>query len=263
MPSEVRHLVEDGLAFPVVHFSGVLDPGSAVALREALVTVLATQPQAVVVDVSALAVPDPAAAQVLEAVLETVAAEIADWPATQLALCAPDDRIGPATGLPTWPTTPAAIAALGRPTPEAYRHLDLDPEPGAARSARRLLTDACADWALDDLAGSSCIVLTEMVNNVVAHAHTPMTVLLSRRDERLSLAVRDGSPTIPHFSGPVAPTAYGGRGLLLIDSVADRWGCLAADGGKVVWALMDGVSEEPEDARAAVTGRDPSRSRTA
>ena len=215
---------------------------------------LAAQPQALVVDVSALTVPDPAATDVLE----TVAADIADWPATHLVLCAPDDGVWPATGLPTWPTAPAAIAALGRPTPESYRHLDLRPELGAARVARRLMTEACADWEMDDLAGSSCIVLTEMVNNVVAHAHTPMTVLLSRRAEMLSLAVRDGSPTIPHFSGPVAPTAYGGRGLLLIDSVADRWGCLPADGGKVVWALMDGVAIEPE---ATATGRDPSRSR--
>jgi hypothetical protein len=255
MPSEVRHLVEDDLAFPVVHFSGLLDTSSAATLRDALVTVLATQPQALVVDVSALTVPDPAATKVLE----TVAADIADWPATDLALCAPDDGLWPATGLPTWPTAPAAIAALGRPTPGSYRHLDLEPEPGAARAARRLMTDACADWAMDDLAGSSCIVLTEMVNNVVAHAHTSMTVLLARRADALSLAVRDGSPTIPRFSGPVAPTAYGGRGLLLIDSVADRWGSLASDGGKVVWALMDGVAVEPE---AAATGRDPSRSRT-
>jgi hypothetical protein len=200
-------------------------------------------------------VPDPAATDVLK----TVAADIADWPATELAVCAPDDGFWPATGLPIWPTAPAAIAALGRPTPESYRHLDLEPELGAARAARRLMTDACADWALDDLAGSSCIVLTEMVNNVVAHAHTSMTVLLSRRADALSLAVRDGSPTIPRFAGPVAPTAYGGRGLLLIDSVADRWGSLASDGGKVVWALMDGVAVEAE---AAATGRDPSRSRT-
>ena len=36
------------------------------------------------------------------------------------------------------------------------------------------------------------------------------------------------------------PCAYGGRGLLLIDAVASRWGNLALDDGKVVWALLPG-----------------------
>jgi len=38
----------------------------------------------------------------------------------------------------------------------------------------------------------------------------------------------------------VSPTAYGGRGMLLIDSVATRWGSLALPGGKVVWAMLEG-----------------------
>jgi hypothetical protein len=86
-----------------------------------------------------------------------------------------------------------------------------------------------------------------------------MTVLLARRAAVLSVAVRDQSPTVPRFAGPVAPTAYGGRGLLLIDSVAERWGSMEADGGKVVWALLDRVPSEPD----ADVSRDPSRSRTA
>jgi anti-anti-sigma regulatory factor len=255
MPSEVRHLVEGGLAYPVVRFSGALDTGSAATVREALFTVLAGQPQAVVVDVAALTVDDPAAT----AVLTGITRDTADWPAAHLALCAPDDSAWPATGLPCWPTVPAAVAGLGRPAPELYRHLDLTPELGAARVARRLVTEACADWDLTDLAGPGCIVLTEMVNNVVAHARTPMTVLLARRAAVLSVAVRDQSPTVPRFAGPVAPTAYGGRGLLLIDSVAERWGSMEADGGKVVWALLDRVPSEPD----ADVSRDPSRSRTA
>lgn len=256
MPSEVRHLVEGGLAYPVVRFSGVLDTGGgADVVRDTLLAVLAAQPQAVVVDVAALIVPDPTATGVLSG----VARDTADWPAAHFALCAPDDGAWPATGLPCWPTAPAAVAGLGRPAPERFRHLDLEPELGAARVARRLVTEACADWDLDELAGPSCIVLTEMVNNVVAHAHTPMTVLLARRADVLSVAVRDESPTVPRFSGLVAPTSYGGRGLLLIDSVAERWGSMVADGGKVVWALLDGVPGTPE----TEVSRDPSRSRTA
>jgi anti-sigma regulatory factor (Ser/Thr protein kinase) len=109
---------------------------------------------------------------------------------------------------------------------------------GAARRSRELVAQACGRWDLADLAGPACIVVTEMVNNVVAHAHTPMAVLLARHADAMSVAVRDQSAIVPHFAGPVAPTSYGGRGLLLIDSVADRWGSLKLDGGKVVWAQL-------------------------
>jgi hypothetical protein len=81
-------------------------------------------------------------------------------------------------------------------------------------------------------------VLTELVNNVVVHARTPMTVLLARHGETMSVAVRDHSTTVPRYIGMPAPTASGGRGLLLIDSVSSRWGNLRLGDGKVVWALL-------------------------
>jgi hypothetical protein len=56
---------------------------------------------------------------------------------------------------------------------------------------------------------------------------------------------------VPRFAGPVAPTSYGGRGLLLIDSVADRWGSLVLADGKVVWAAL----EDDEDDESFRTGK--------
>jgi anti-anti-sigma regulatory factor len=237
MPSEVRHLVDRGQTYPVVRLTGVLDAGTAPAVRSALLDVLAQQPEAVVADVTGLSVPEPASTTVLR----DLARDTADWPGAHLVLCVPDGAAPwRATGLPLWPSVADAFAALG--TPAAMRHLrlDLDPVVGAARRSRELVTEACGRWELAELAGPACIVVTEMVNNVVAHAHTPMTVLLARHGDSMSVAVRDHSTIIPQFTGPVAPTSYGGRGLLLIDSVADRWGSLRLDDGKVVWALLDG-----------------------
>ena len=45
---------------------------------------------------------------------------------------------------------------------------------GAARQARELVTEACARWELTDLVGPACTIVTELVNNVVVHAQTPM-----------------------------------------------------------------------------------------
>jgi hypothetical protein len=66
------------------------------------------------------------------------------------------------------------------------------------------------------------------------------------RGDGMSVAVRDRSDVIPSYSGgPVPPTAYGGRGMLLIDSVATRWGNLPLGEGKVVWALLEESPEQP------------------
>jgi len=66
-----------------------------------------------------------------------------------------------------------------------------------------------------------------------------MIVLIATAGDGLSIAVRDRSATVPTYHrAPVSPTAYGGRGMLLIDSVAARWGSLLLADGKVVWALL-------------------------
>jgi hypothetical protein len=245
MPSEVRHLVDRGQTYPVVRLAGVLDADTAPMVRSALLEVLAAQPEAVVVDVSDLQVGDPAAA----GVLRDVARDTADWPNAHVVLCASGGAgLWHSTGLPVWPSQPDAFAELGPPDAALHLSLDLAPVVGAARRARELVTEGCGRWDLAELAGPACIVVTEMVNNVVAHAHTPMAVLLARHGDTMTVAVRDQSATIPHFTGPVAPTSYGGRGLLLIDSVAERWGSLELTAGKVVWAVLQ---DEPKAAEAS------------
>jgi anti-anti-sigma regulatory factor len=259
MPSAVRHVVEDGQPYPVVRLSGVLDASTGPAVRTALLDVLAQQPEAVIVDVSDLTPADSAASDVLR----ELDRDTADWPGAHLVLCAPGaDWVWKSAGLPIWPSRASAVAELGDPDPGQYLNLSLEPAVGAARRSRELVTEACGRWDLPGLAGPSCIVVTEMVNNVVAHARTPMIVLLARRGELMTVAVRDGSATLPRFAGPVAPTAYGGRGLLLIDSVADRWGSLPLAGGKVVWAIMHGHDKATDIASEQIKGsgiRDPGR----
>jgi anti-anti-sigma regulatory factor len=235
MPTEVRHLIDDEQPYPVVRLVGVLDADTAPHVRSVLLNGLAQQPEALIVDVFDLSVTDPAAVQIMRAVAD----ETAEWPAAHLVLCAPDgDGVWDSAGLPVWPSRADAVAALGGPAPAHHLSLALQPVVGAARLSRQLVTEACGRWDLPELTGPACIVVTEMVNNVVAHAHTEMTVRLALRGDNLTVAVRDHNPTVPEFTGPVAPTSYGGRGLLLIDSVARRWGNLLLDDGKVMWAIL-------------------------
>lgn len=244
MPSEVAHLVDTDQTFPVIRLSGVLDPAAAPAVRSALIDVLAGQPEALVVDVERLRPADAGSA----GVLTEVAAENAAWPATRMVLAVNGAEGWAETGLPLYADRGDALDTLGPAHPDDRRELDLEPVTGAARRARELVTAACAGWDCAGLADSATIVVTEMVNNVVAHARTPMTVLLSRQGRTVRVAVRDRSDHTPRFTGPVAPTSYGGRGLLLIDAVADRWGSLALPQGKIVWAQLSEAGERIPDA---------------
>ena len=243
MSSEAQHRVDHEQVYPLVRLTGLLDATTLPVMRSVLLDVLAGQPEAVVVDVSELEQGSPDAGQALRELRR----DTEEWPAAQLVLSDPrTDSPWRHVGWPVWPDTAAAFAELGPPDHDHRVSVEMEPLVGAARQTRQLITEVCGRWELPVLAGPACIVATEMVNNVVAHARTPMAVLLAMRGDGMSVAVRDRSDVIPSYSGgPVSPTAYGGRGMLLIDSVATRWGNLALSEGKVVWALLEESPERP------------------
>jgi anti-sigma regulatory factor (Ser/Thr protein kinase) len=119
---------------------------------------------------------------------------------------------------------------------------DLLPVSWAARHARNLATEACLRWELPQLTGPASLVVSELVSNVVEHAHTMMSLRLSLWDRYLHIAVRDGSAIQPALPQRPAAEQLRGRGLHLVNATAHNWGCLPTDGGKVVWAslLVDG-----------------------
>lgn len=254
MPTEVRCEVVGRDPYPVTALVGTLDGHSMTDARDALLGCIADQPEAVVVDVSRLAVTDPDALSIFTVVAEEAAA----WPMTRLIFCEPPPRHVAAwrgSGVAVAPTRQDAVARLGTPARDSRMSADLEPVVGAARRARELVTEGCARWERPEFAGSACIVVTEMVNNVVAHAQTPMTVSIALRGTDMIIATRDYSKAEPRFAGVVPPTSYGGRGLLLIDTVASRWGSTQLANGKVVWAVLI-PEEEPLESQAT----DPSSS---
>ncbi|MDG4804881.1 ATP-binding protein [Micromonospora sp. WMMD980] len=215
MPTDARCLVETDESTATVRLTDVLDRSGAEAVRGTLLARLWQRPGPVRVDLSGVRIPDPA----VRDALDEVRREVADWPATELLLD-PGDPPAP------------------RAAPSDLLEVELPPVVEAAREARSLIAEGCARWGLRELAEPACIAVTEMVNNVVAHAATPMTLRLASRGDALHAAVRDHAAGRPAYAGPAPVDSVGGRGLLLIDTVARRWGSTSLPDGKVVWCVL-------------------------
>lgn len=242
MPTAVQCLIDDHQAYAVARVVGVLDLTGAAAVRSALFGCLADQPEALLVDLSEMRLADPSALSIFPA----VAQQARRWPAVPLVLCAARTdaaellRLGSVDQqLRVVASVDDAVRSLGRCPAVPSISEELLPLVGAGRRARELVTEACFEWDLPDLVGPACTVVTEFVNNVVAHAHTMMTLRLSLRDPYLHIAVRDGSPAEPAPRKGVSLTSLSGRGLLLVDAVCRSWGSLPTTDGKVVWAVLD------------------------
>jgi anti-anti-sigma regulatory factor len=232
----------DGAERLLVVLTGDLHTSDVVPIRERLLKCLAEQPGALLLDLAELTVADPLALSVFTA----VSRQAARWPGTPVLLCAPRPDIrtllrGAAYHrLPLFGSTAAARRHIGqenRTLPSISD--DLLPISGAARQARNVATDACLRWDLPDLVAPACLITSELVSNVVDHAHTMMTLRLSLRDRYVNITVRDGSPDEPRLLEDPRPDGLGGgRGLLLVNAVAHSWGWLPTDDGKVVWAAL-------------------------
>jgi anti-sigma regulatory factor (Ser/Thr protein kinase) len=85
------------------------------------------------------------------------------------------------------------------------------------------------------------LVVSELASNAVIHAETRFDVRLTI-GEPIRVEVIDGSPIPPVVRHPVR-LDLGGRGLIIVDAAADRWGFDLVDDGKVVWAELD---DDPE-----------------
>jgi anti-sigma regulatory factor (Ser/Thr protein kinase) len=79
-------------------------------------------------------------------------------------------------------------------------------------------------------------VATELVENAIIHAGTELRLRLELHNDRLAVAVSDGSPREAVLcEGNGEPAG----GLRLIAELATAWGCAPdAAGGKVVWAVL-------------------------
>jgi PAS domain S-box-containing protein len=129
-------------------------------------------------------------------------------------------------------------------------HLTLPPDPLSVRRARQHVSEILVEAGRPEWVDDAALAVTEVVANVVLHAHTACELSVYVDDDKVRVSVRDYSrdlPTHQHFSA----FATTGRGLSLVTRLSADFGIQALDaehgeGGKVVWFVLDGVERDIE-----------------
>lgn len=112
-----------------------------------------------------------------------------------------------------------------------------EPTPDSIRAARRFVEDLLADLHADrESVEAARVVTSELATNAVIHAGTGFVLTFSA-GPTLCIKVSDGDPTFP-VRRPADIGRIGGRGLTLLDGLADEWGSTPTPAGKCVWAVL-------------------------
>ncbi|MEU1706254.1 SpoIIE family protein phosphatase [Streptomyces sp. NPDC005706] len=111
-------------------------------------------------------------------------------------------------------------------------------EPERIADARRHLRELLHDWVSAEQVDSAVLLVSEMVTNVLVHTDADALLLAEVAGEpggrRLRVEVTDSGDDLPHRRRP-GELASSGRGLMLIELLADLWGVDPRGKGKSIW----------------------------
>lgn len=133
--------------------------------------------------------------------------------------------------------------AEGRPVladaPALLRRTELDRSPTAPQTARALLKQTCAEWAVaDEVTNAAIDVASELVTNAVQHSEQVVVLAVELRTDALVLSVWDDGPGRPRVLPYRAGRSERGIGLRLVKQLSERWGWTDEQHGKWVWSRL-------------------------
>lgn len=123
------------------------------------------------------------------------------------------------------------------------RVLELPPEPASASRARRAVRELLVECGQHGWGDAAELAVSELVTNVVLHAHTPLLLRVTCGSE-LRVEVCDQSPAWP-TQREYGEQAITGRGMGLVAAVTQGHGIIPAPGGgKTVWFVISDAASE-------------------
>ena len=125
----------------------------------------------------------------------------------------------------------------------ANLNLELDRTATAPAEARRALESLNGDIDASLLPDVKLLV-SELVTNAVLHARSEIEVGVHLLADRLRIEVGDSSDTLVRRRA-AADDEGSGRGMTMVDGLAQAWGVDARPGGKVVWFELPRPDQRP------------------
>ncbi|MFC9591226.1 ATP-binding protein [Streptomyces sp. NPDC056944] len=137
--------------------------------------------------------------------------------------------------------------------------LEVGPDPAEVGRARRWARSRLAGSGIGDdepLADTLVLLISELVTNAVVHTGCPavLRMLFPAEGSGVRVEVADTSDRPPrprHAEGDDT----NGRGLELVDGLADRWGWQPEGAGKSIWCEVDRVAPVTPMSAALSPGR--------
>ncbi|MFG2783055.1 ATP-binding protein [Streptomyces prunicolor] len=175
--------------------------------------------------------------------------------------------VGSTESIPASYLLPALDPLSGLPNPQPLPfaaawhyelHFPCDPRgPGIARITLRAVLAA---HGLAELADRAELLASELATNSVRYAKGIASVRLQWLCPVLRVSVWDMNPDLPSLVPPfmAPPHADGGRGMVILDAVADRWGgCPVGEGpygpgGKTIWFELALPTPSPDGGPGSV-----------
>ena len=105
----------------------------------------------------------------------------------------------------------------------------------AVSEVRRALREFLRPWERPGTADVAELLTSELVTNALVHTDHDAVVTATVGPRGLRVEVRDFTGSRPEPRTPAADDGTNGRGLVLVQSLADAWGVRAHGVGKVVW----------------------------
>lgn len=226
----------------VLTVEGVLDAGNFAPLRDSITKATLDKPSAVIVDISALRVPEESALSAfisarwqLETQPDVPIVLVCAHRATREAVT----RGAVAHFMPVYSTEAAAIKALDRLTRRPVRRADaeLPANLTSLRESRRLVREWLTAWSQSALIPVALVVVNVFVENVLEHTGSVPLMRLETDGSTATIAVADDSTT-PAVRLPSPDKGIDVSGLAIVEALSRAWGSTPTSRGKTVWAVI-------------------------
>ncbi|WP_033278869.1 SpoIIE family protein phosphatase [Streptomyces sp. NRRL F-525] len=114
---------------------------------------------------------------------------------------------------------------------------DIPADPSLVAPIRKQVVEQLDQWNLSEAGFTAELVVSELVTNAIRYGAHPIRLRLIHDATTLICEVSDTNHTAPHLRR-AKTWDEGGRGLLLVAQLTQRWGSRHTADGKTIWAEL-------------------------